>query len=54
MKKKKAKEATVPVNIKDVPRNLRDHWKAWCALYGVTMRDSFVAMVRETIQKGKK
>jgi hypothetical protein len=35
--------------VKDVPRALQRHFRAWCALRGVSVKDKIVSLMRETV-----
>lgn len=39
------------VYIRHVPREVKDHFKAYCAKRGITMADMITKMMREKIQK---
>lgn len=49
--KRRKKGNTINVMFRDVPRNLWDHYKARCALSGVSMKDMFLSLVREALEK---
>jgi hypothetical protein len=49
-KPKLPKEETCHLNLKNIPRTLRDHFKARCALRRVTVRDRLIQMMREDVQ----
>jgi hypothetical protein len=40
--------------IRYVPREVKDHFKAYCAKRGITMTDKFIQLMRETIDKGNR
>lgn len=50
----KKKIATVPMLFKSIPKVLRDHFKAHCALRGRTMREVFIEFMEEKIQERQK
>ncbi len=54
VKTRKKKIAYKDIFIKECPRTLLDHWKAACALRGITMKQSFLSMVREFCKNLKK
>lgn len=45
--KRKRKIVTTSFLFRNVPTNLRDHFKAACALRGIHMRDKVLSMIRE-------
>jgi len=45
----KPKENCVSFFIRSFPRTLRDHFKAYCALRGVTMNDKLIDLVRKLL-----
>lgn len=49
--KPKKRTTTTSMIIKGVPVALRDHFKAWAALRGVTMKEVLIAFMREKIQE---
>lgn len=49
--RRKQKRATIDVLHRKVPRNLHAHWKAWCSLRGISMRDMYIAHMKDDIQK---
>jgi hypothetical protein len=49
--KKKKRQHTMVVNYKDVPRALHSHFKAACALRGISQRDKYLDLIREWTQK---
>lgn len=49
----KKRTVVTSIIIKNVPVALRDHFKAWAALHGVSMKEVFVAFMREKIQQRK-
>lgn len=50
MKPNKKRTVVTTMIVKNVPVALRDHFKAWAALRGVSMREVLIAFMREKIQ----
>lgn len=43
---------TTDLFLRNIPRGVRDHFKAWCAKRGVTMKEKLTDLMRDTIKKG--
>lgn len=48
-KKKTANRSTL--YIRDMPRDLHDAFKAWCARRGITMTDKIKQLMADTVEK---
>jgi hypothetical protein len=46
---KQTKPATI--FLRNIPRPVKDHFKAYCARRGITMTEKMVQLMRETIRK---
>jgi len=53
MKKRKPPRAVVCMLLKDVPRQLRDCFKAKCALLGVSMKEMILSFMEEKVKERK-
>ena len=42
---------TTDLFLRDIPRGVRDHFKAWCAKRGVTMKEKLTDLMRDTIKE---
>ena len=51
---KKADSKPACVFLRNIPRGVKDHFKAYCAKRGITMTDKIVDMMREAIKKDNK
>lgn len=49
MKTNKKRTVVTTMIIKDVPVALRDHFKAWAALHGVSMKEVLIAFMRQKL-----
>ena len=45
------KSIMVTVHIKDVPKEIRQHFKAKCGLLGLTMREASISLWKEFIKR---
>lgn len=41
---------TTTVQIRKVPVDLRDHFKAWCAKRGLSMQEVYICMMKDTVK----
>lgn len=48
------RKRTSTLYIRELPRDLKDHFKAHCTLRGITMTDKIIELMKETISKESK
>lgn len=51
MPKPRAEMRTTELYLREIPRDLRDMFKSWCAARGITMKEKIVQMMRTTISE---
>lgn len=54
MKTKRKNALQTTILLKDIPVALRDHFKSWCALRGLTMKEVLIDLMREKINERMK
>lgn len=50
----KPAKRTCTIFIRELPRDVKDQFKAWCAVRGVTMTAKIEQLMRSTIKNGSK
>lgn len=50
----KSKKPPATLYVRNVPREVKDHFKAYCAKRGTTMADMLTKLMREAIRKDNK
>lgn len=46
----KAEKTTSILHMRNIPASLLRHFKAWCGLRGVTMKDKIMSLMRDTVE----
>lgn len=52
--RRKVPARTAVLFIRDLPRDVKDQFKAWCARRGITMTDQITNMMKELIREDNK
>lgn len=51
MVKKKQPPPTAALNVRNIPRSLRDIFRVWCGNRGYTVQDAITALMREAMAR---
>jgi hypothetical protein len=47
---KKAKPKNAVLYVRDIPRDVKDHFHAWCVKRGMTLRDGTIKMMKDVVK----